>query len=157
MASQHETTSSDIMCSRLPKLHVSPGLTEFPDVAFDSLASNSGYSDSNLYRRNDDVFRGFVCFIRTNLVIKDTLARAVLRLRTQEGGVHGPVTVWGRTVSRNTVIAYMLLLTHALVKFRQAYRTTRYKISFRLDPTRLVYRTCAVRCSERWRRTRFFA
>jgi hypothetical protein len=55
------------------KLHFSPGLTEFPDVAFDSLASNSGYSDSNLYRRNDDVFRGFVHFIRTNLVIKNML------------------------------------------------------------------------------------
>ena len=91
------------------KLHISPGLTEFPDVAFDP-ASNSGYSDSNLYRRNDNVFRGFVQFIRTDLVIKDMPARAVLRLRTQEGRVHDPVTVRGRTVSRNTVIAYMLLL-----------------------------------------------
>jgi hypothetical protein len=92
------------MCSRLP--NVSPGLTEFPD----SLALNSGFADSNLYRRNDDVFRGFVQFIRTNLVIKYMLARAVLRLRTQEERVHDPVTVRGRTVSRSTVIVCMLLL-----------------------------------------------
>lgn len=43
-------------------------------------------------------------------MIRNTLARAVLRLRTQEGRVHDPITVRGRTVSRNTVIAYMLLL-----------------------------------------------
>ena len=43
-------------------------------------------------------------------MINDMLARAVLRLRTQDRRVHDPVTVRGRTVSRNTVIAYMLLL-----------------------------------------------
>jgi hypothetical protein len=85
---------------QVAKLNVSPGLTEYTDVAFDSLASNSGYANSNLYRRNDAVFRGFIYFIRTNLVIKNMLALAVLRLRT----------VRGRTVSRNTVIVYMLLL-----------------------------------------------
>jgi hypothetical protein len=52
----------------IAKLHVSPGLTEFPDVTFNSITSNSVRSDSNLYRKND-VVRGYVQFIRTNLVI----------------------------------------------------------------------------------------
>lgn len=101
-------------------MHVSPGLTEFLDVAFDSITSNSVYSDSNLYRKNNDVFRCFVQFIRTNLVIKDVLAHAVLRLREQEVRANDPVTVSGRIVSRNTVTAYvyMLFVTHALTKSR---------------------------------------
>lgn len=59
------------------KFHVSPGIAEFG-----SIASNSVYSDSNLYRKNNDVFRGFVQFIGTNLVIKDVLAHVVSVTRT---------------------------------------------------------------------------
>lgn len=112
VSTRHHDTDDQYQHNVQPttKLHASLGLNEFLDVAFDCLATNSGYADSNLYLKNNDVFRGFVQFIWTNLVIKDMLAHAVLRLREQESRVRDSVTVRGITVNRNTVISYMLLL-----------------------------------------------